>query len=57
MKTAGSRLHIYTIEFGAFDKDLDHKLGSIRSIRDDLEKVIGKFVHYGKSIFTRVQLE
>ncbi len=50
-------MHIYTIEFGAFDKDLDHKLGSIRSIRDDLEKVIGKFVHYGKSIFTRVQLE
>ena len=53
----GTRLNIYSVEYGVFGDSLDTKLGSIKSIRDNLEKVIGKFIQYDNSIFSRVQLE
>jgi len=57
MKDQGARITIYKVDFGSLDIDLDHRLGAIKSIRDNLNKVIGKFIHYGSTIFSKTHTE
>jgi len=50
-------MYVYAIEFGTLDTSIESRISAVKNIDGPLKAVLGKYIQYGRTIFSPTKVD